>query len=760
MDKQRKKGCIGLFICIALMFVWIFITVWLTGGREIEEFSSTDQWIWIGFAVVEIITVIILFRLAVKIGRRNQAAAQQIMGQKAPRQDRGFLLYLAAIFTALLLQIFGILCAKKLTDALSANLKWIIAVCCGIPVIFLLLNIVLQKLFVRRLQRKPVGDMQQYFLSHRESAEETSKRKLTLVKRLRVLTDLYAVLLCVFGAVVAFCNGALLNSGLSTWLCFVAAFFLLCGFSRIRFPLPKKMFDEDKTYVQAREYPTLYALARRAADTLHCSGEIRIAVRPNCNAGIAKVGNLFSIELGVILLSVVSSEELYNILLHEFAHMCAETNGSDTDARYNTWLCNGGTAHFLSGLTRQFYSFFDALYNFQFVLYSYASSILKESAADQAMCRCGDSEIAASALLKLKYYDLFQWEKGTGDEECLLIPEQPEKRFLTKEIEAFRRAIAVRGEDWDHLADVEILARGASHPTLKMRLEALGVNRIGTVERADPAPYRRECEKALEYVEALIYAERAKTYGENREVFYLRPKKTVEDWEAAGRPVVAEEYADVVSALRDLGRVTEANGLCERAIAELSGAASCFGYYMKGCWLLHSYDPAGIEYIYRAIGGNSNYIEEGMQMIGEFCCLTGRQEELDTYREKAVALLQKTKDVYNEIGVLRKTDRLSGETLPDGLLEEILTYIHSIEDGEIEKIYLVRKTITDAFFTSAFVVSFVPGIDTDIRQAVMHKIFNYLDTCSDWQFSLFDYGEVAGVKVETIENSCVYTKNH
>ena len=51
-----------------------------------------------------------------------------------------------------------------------------------------------------------------------------------------------------------------------------------------------------------------------------------------------------------------------------------------------------------------------------------------------------------------------------------------------------------------------------------------------------------------------------------------------------------------------------------------------------------------------------------------------------------------------------------------------------------------------------------PDTDDDTRYKILHKAFNYLDTCSDWQFSLFDYDDVKNVKIEDIAGSCVYSK--
>lgn len=764
MKKQSKKYLIGMLVSSILMFAWIFITVLLTGGKEIEDFTSVDSKIFICFIAIEIITSVVMLIFAVKLGRFNSKNSVQFQYVPKSKQEiiirrRGLMLLVYSYLLALATMIIGISIGKKLNDSYHIYLKWTLAICSIIPILLIPMNILLKKLYVKKFERKKIGELQQYIVSHRDFAEKTSEQKLSFVKHWKHLTDAYSVIFSVFAIGIAFCAGILFDTDYSVPLCFVSAFFFLCTISRYRFSIPMVLFEEDKTYVTSDEYPRLYSLAKKAADTLQCSGEIKIAFLSNCNAGIAKIGSVYSVQLGVILLSVISEEELYNILLHEFSHMASYNNHSIKEGIYNNWICNGGNPHFLSGVTSLFFGYFDIVYYLQYNLYLYASSILNETAADQAMARYGNIDMATSSLLKLKYYDLFMWEKGTYDEKCLYAPEELEKKFLSNEIDSFKKAIKLRANDWNNMVDVEILSRNASHPTLKMRLASFGVTDYRILEGCDSDIYKKECAMALNHVEELIYQEQVEAYEENRKTLYLEPKSQIELWEAAGRPVVAEEYADINFALRQLGRAHEANELCDRAIAELSGAASCHAYFMKGCFLLHSYDESGIEYVYRAIENNANYIDEGLYFIGEFCCLTGKQDELDIYREKALVLAQKEKDEYSQIGTLSKHDCLSSEQLPDGMLDEILSFIRSADNGFVQNIYLVRKTITDVFFTSAFIIQFDPQTKEETQNEILHKIFCHLDTCSNWQFSLFNYTDVANVKVENIHNSCVYTKS-
>lgn len=176
-------------------------------------------------------------------------------------------------------------------------------------------------------------------------------------------------------------------------------------------------------------------------------------------------------------------------------------------------------------------------------------------------------------------------------------------------------------------------------------------------------------------------------------------------------------------------------------------------------YLLHRYNPEGVEYIYRAIENNMSYTEEGLDTIGSFCCMTGMQKELDTYREKAAVLTQKQIDEFDEIGTLSRKDNLSSEKLPEGMLEKILSFILSNDEGEIDKIYLVRKTVNENFFASVFVIRFSDSADDEKCYNIFHKIFSYLDTFDERQFALFEYWDVKNVKVEKIEGSCVYSKS-
>lgn len=757
MNKETKKRLIPTLIAVVLMFVWIFAAVMLTGGREISAFTETDMAVFSGFIFVEILTLVFIV-IVNSTGRKTEPRNRnQTENVKKPADRRRTILNAVAFAAAVIASFGGIFARNAFAGVPERVTGLLFLVPFLLPVIFLLFNLAAVRIYRKMLQKRSVAENQTYWISHRDNPEKTMAQKLALLKRLVRFSDLYAVVLAVCAVTAAFFSGVVVRPGSSVAPLFVCCLVLSGAVFRIRLKMPGDFFNENNAYVSESDYPALYALARKAAAAVGCKAEIKIAVLDDFNAGAANLDGKVSIQLGALLLRVLSEEEVYCVLLHEFSHIQAGY-GSDIVSRHYRYLCdvyNNGTAAFWSGLTKHLFTFTDFYFNIQYDLYLYTASLVWEREADRAMAVYGRHETAASALLKIHYYELYDWEKGTYDAPCMMESETFDTGLIEKEAQSFQGAMRRNAEKWNAIIQNEILSRSATHPTTKMRLESLGVGAPRVLPGESSAEYLADCEKAVAFVSALTAERQKDRYAEIRRYMYLDSLELVEKWERRGKLIIAEEYRDVCAALRNLGRNTEALALCEDAILLLDDAAASYANYMKGCFLLHALDESGLEYIYKAIESNSNYIEEGLETIGSFCCLTGQEDQLEIYRERAIALTERN-EVYAETGILRRKDRLSAEILPEGMLEDILRHIIAEHSDRIENIYLVRKTITDDFFASVFVIRFLPDTDDDVRDTVLHRAFNYLDTCSDWQFSLFDFDEVENVRVETIPGSCVY----
>lgn len=754
---KNKPAAIGMIVCGVLMFALIGLCVLLTGGREPQNFTKTDWIVFVGFVILEIVNLVALFILADRVGKANVQAPQPKPKNNREKnfQLRGFGVYILSFILAM-----GFFCCapaveKLLPASIRANALTVFIALCAVAPVLALFNHGAGSLYFRRFKTQSVRENQDFFLAHRQDAVKTAAQKLRLLRTLRILNMVYVVFLSLLAACVCIFGSMVIEDGRMLPM-FYGFFLFMCAVSRLRLPTPQKVYEDDSTLVTPEEYPVLYSLARKAADAVGCKGGIKIFLWDDHGASIYSEDYYHCLFLGVGYISLLSEQELYAILLHEFRHATYAKQYNAREKHYNDWLANGGNPHYMSNLASHLFVLGDVFYRFHYLLYKYASSISIEVQADEAMALHGDVKAAASALMKLHYIGLYKWELGTYDDESIYIPEEADDKHLTHRNEKFQNRLAQRQNYWNQLIDKEILSRTASHPTLKMRLDVLGVTDYETLSPEQDTPYALEIQKAVDRLDNRIYENWSKEYDEKRQEYYLAPLKTVEEWENQGMPLIAEEYAAVIDALRMLDRNTEADALCRRAMDDLPAAAAAYGLFMHGCFLLHSYDPAGIELIYQAMEENNNYMDSGLDIIGQFCCMTGNQEALDHFRQKAVELSQRDQDLYSHIDTLEKNDRLSKENLPDGMLEEILAYIRSIDGDCISHIYLVRKNVTDDFFTSAFVIRFKIGTPGEQEDEVMDKIFNHLDTCSSWQFSLFSYTRVISAKVDQIEGSCVY----
>lgn len=671
------------------------------------------------------------------------------------------LIFVLSFLLCLSTSILGILATK---GSLKVNTD-VLAIIIIISIVFIALmfpvNMILTKKFFSKLSNMNAVQRQDLFLSKRENSAESAKTLLSTLKKARVFTLVYTLLLGVLSLFISFgayVGGISAGTSLSLFSLGLINVIIL----RLKTPYTKKDIDEDETYISEKDFPTLYATAKKARDTLGRKGEIKIAIIPLATAGIAHIDGVYSIQLGTHLLNTISEEELYSVLLHEFYHIKWEDElckcKKETDHYYNIIQFDSSRA-LLGSFFGILFSCFDSKYIFNFDLFKYASTLTAEENADKAMCEYGDKTVAASALVKIKYYDYYLWENEINPNVSIYTKETMPESFYGDDCEKYKKAIKENSKKWNDLIDVELLARSSTHPTTKMRITSLGVTETKTIDGHSSTEYVSEAKKALKHTDKLWLKFNQDLY-EERKKSYLKDKETVEKWEAEGKPLVMEEYRFIIQALIATGKTSEAISLCDRAINELSSTAANFAYYIKGFYLVHKYDFLGVEYLYKSMD-NHNNIDEGLELIGRFCCITGRQKELDEYREKALELSQKQIDEYSKLSDLSPKDILLEENLPDGMLEEILAYISKIDNGYVEKIYLVKKQITDTFSQSVFVVKI---LDEKIKtkaeniQDFYDKLFVFLDSFSDHQFGLFDYNSVKNIKLDSINNSVVYTQ--
>lgn len=629
------------------------------------------------------------------------------------------------------------------------------------PLIMLLANLLSKNSFLRWVNETSIADKQKYFLEHKEEARRSFDATLDKLTKLRRATYIYSAALILGAVASSLLGGLLLPFAKPATVLFVVwsgilIFSVLCRSRKVK----QYTLEKDDIVITREQYPEIYALADRAAKTLGCNKKLTIILIPNCNASILRTDKENFVLLGVGLLSLLCEDELYCVFLHELSHASEKHSALFRERAYAERVnALHSDTRGPKALAALFFIGFDVRYFFNITLFEVAASLLLEEDADRDVVRYGNAEAGASVMIKLAYDTRYGWESDAYDFEPFFAPEEHSLHATREIIAKFKARMEERSEFWDELIDKEILANNASHPTTKMRLEALGYNKAEILSKCGAPAFACEVEAAIDLVDARLYELHKDEYKERRKESYLEPLETIEKWQADGSPIVAGKYEDAVSALMFIGRVSEGEEICQKAIDTLDANSIAFALFKKASLMLARYEFEGVELMYKTIELNPNYMDEGLDLIGNFLCLTGRESELIEYRKRAVEIAQKNEDETAKTAYLSKSDRLTRDDMPTEMLEDILAYMHSLDaKGIINRVFLVKKTVSDSFFASVFVIHFWGGTDDD-RQEIMHGIFRYLDSYPvDRHFSLFDYFEYPDLKLEKIEGSIVYDK--
>jgi hypothetical protein len=152
-------------------------------------------------------------------------------------------------------------------------------------------------------------------------------------------------------------------------------------------------------------------------------------------------------------------------------------------------------------------------------------------------------------------------------------------------------------------------------------------------------------------------------------------------------------------------------------------------------------------------------MKDGFEMVEEYCTLCGLADEYETFLRRAETQMSAHAANHENAASLKPTDRLVPEEELRDMLPDILSYMEKVSEGCIREIYLVRKVISEDFFSSVFVINFEYGAPQEAMRRAYEAIFNYLDAYPvDWQFSLFLYDRETEAAVKRVEGSLVWQK--
>lgn len=664
---------------------------------------------------------------------------------------------IASLVIALLIYFAGVSCRGKLPDDavdIAGVISFLILVVCTVG------SFLLSWKYRKKMQSMTAEQQNEMLMKKQQKGKDDVDGYAEGLRRIAVLSFLYFIFLLIADAVFAFCMGAAAEGSAGM---VILAFYTLFGFFFRSFSAIRKKPDWSE-FSKESDYPEIYRITRSAMEDAGVTGDFRILLTDGCNCGIAQNTRVhYSLLLGVEYLGIIDENELYAVMLHEFAHVNSKYTPKHVPAFFIDFMTvtPDDTLGIFSSAA---ISYPADRFLLELFLFETVANRFIEERADTIVREKNASEGHCSSLVKANMYDLYANEPLEKGRPLFLESETiPENVCLTN-LTFFKAAYAERADLWISLMKKEIQSRSASHPIVRDRVEATGLT-LDAVDHSLPddagTAFRAECEKALnETDKKLIAGYSAEQYAKDRKNAYLDPLATVTEWEKSKDTYPADQINSVITALGNIGRFDEQEALCDSVIASSdSPSVTAHANFCKGMRLLGRYDPAGIAYLWRAVDANGNYVNEGLEAIGKYCCLLGLEKELEDYRARAAGVIDTHNATSLNAGFLTARDVLTAENLPENRLPEIIDFILGVGEGKVSAIYLVRKTITEDFFSSVFVVDFDDGTDEAIEAGVMNKIFNYLDTTPyEWQYSLFRYDDENANILARVRGALVWEK--
>ena len=580
-------------------------------------------------------------------------------------------------------------------------------------------------------------------------------KETTILKRIIVASDVYEGIVFLCGCALAFGGGA----HLKLLIALIPAFmYIYSGVSTLRFLYFAIADISPEGAIKEAEYPLLYKLAYKAARQLSCKRKITIILDHDEGASISESVYGYLLFLGTYVIDNLTEDELYNIMLNQFSYATEEKKDNNEFIHYYKWLKRPGldVYEIICSLP---VSFFEGIYTFEYVKYKNAISVINRKSTDATMAKYGDPRVAASALVKMKFFDMYQWELQTYERENMYVDAKMRDDYVRRELADFKESEKLRRDEWIKIINSEIPYRNTTHSTIKMRIEALGVNVSDAESGNDSEQYRSEIDGLILQFEKGFIKEYSSRYQMMRERYYLRPSIHYKEWIENDKEITPEKYQRVIEAFLYLRKRQEFVNICYQIIEELPEPTNYYAHFMLGCYLLKTYDESGLDHLFKAVELNNNIWDEAMQTIGKYALITGKHDVLEKCENKSRELTSEYDNVVSKMSYISPLDKLVTEELEGSMLDDFVAYIEKINNGVIERVYMVRKIIDSENFVSCVILDIEKNAESKKELEVTDGIFQYLDKTTSWQFSLFNSKDIQMDLIMQVKNSCIYEKS-
>ncbi len=584
------------------------------------------------------------------------------------------------------------LAAGALTEFGGKSIFTVLAIVTGV----LLALIAVVNIAGQMIVKKKFGNMRMregYMLTQRLKAgiERDYRAAERSVDRAVVVSYAYCVFVIALAAAFCFSLGRACPLSVAIGFTIVAGWVCLGDFLVLFSPggisAPPAMFR-----LPPEQYPLFYDTARRAADALGCKVKITLF---DAGSGIfvAKYGNRLIVNLDYSRAALLTRDELYGVMLHEMAHYVnADIKRGNRYARIkNRW--DTSYDNFVSDLSRTLFMDIVGMYIiFKITLYEMIATRHHEEMADEIAAKFGDRQAIADGFAKSFAIGEFDGMQVRELEYDYFEPEKPKRGFASEFISVYKQYLSRYKDLWMQRLKVELTANVDSHPTIRSRIAALGIDEFVPDREESDEAYIAECRRLVEKNDELIYKEMCSGgYEQHRQRAYTERTAAINAYRDAQNSGGASESVALEAALALRGvDDDEALSICDRLLSANPDAERANMYSAS---ILYDRDDPECIPRFKKAAKSVYFYESAVDAIGKFALKTGNAELLAEYRATAPETMQEVIDVERENAISKA--ELLPHGLDKGVIDELVGDILECGKETVESIAIARYEGTD-----------------------------------------------------------------
>ena len=615
-------------------------------------------------------------------------------------------------------------------------------------------NLIVYGVLVRRFFHDSMEKHQERMLKTREDVRADFRAAMKKVRRIAALCRLYSYALIVLiymltaGIVGLLCNSGLENNVLSVLVTLDCglAFLLILPISTLIPPADAQNDTPRADIIPPESAPLLYGLARRAAESVNCRIPFRLARGPGEDEtfSVHEQGGAI-VSVPPVTLALLSEEELYAILLHEFAHVVhrdtaisRRLNRAKACYDMDDRRCLGKSI---------FFSYTWSLLDTACDAYFRYASPLAEAEADKSVSAYGDRQAFIDATAKsCMLGDIFRLPCRETDYEPFAsetpVADMCERRVAyaeeqLKQAEPRLRAVYLREQP----------SRSDTHPTLKMRMEAMDIDDFDVSHRMPDGALRNEIDKLISSCSASMLVDWKDEWEQLHKSMYLDRNAAIETFETACAANKTDEYmwTEAIGAYLVLDK-ERALALADEALSRPDIRTSAAFY--RTLILLARDDPAGIDAAFDLLDRDPFIIRSLMDPLADTVFRTGDETLIARIRKIQTDIAQYMKDMLIALAKTKYVPRNYFEaTLPPERVAQMRAVFARLKTENIVEAHIVR---VQSKFPCVYAIELryvYPAAENDIK--MLRQAMSAIDRYCDSLFLDGEYYDLHACAAET-----------